>query len=401
MQPYHKCLLLVFLILGYASASAQWHDNAWSGKTESYIPYDTAYWPVKRVRIVLHVFSRDDGSGGFANVPADRDFINKIVNYSEYFYKDTEPLKIMDKETAVPYIKDTRVRYFLDTVLFHRNTDDWDASKYMLRYYADKKDSELDLDAAHQRVDFLYDKYVARNVELTRAERDSAINVFFLDVRGSYNKGMCCDMGSKKWVYVLGTYYNYTEAHDRPNNWGPGMVMAHEIGHCFGLDHPFSYSPCGELRRHGRGETNDMMDYWPRQGKAITPCQLGIIHYNLAANTNIADAVIPDWNEYHPDETIQIASGDTVYWNGSRNVLGDIEVDGGTVWVVRGRIGLPPGAGVYVKPRAKVIIDGGALVSAAKTGKWKGVKLEKGKQFLFFGKKRQASLTILNKGYVE
>lgn len=334
-------------------------------------------------------------------MPPDRDFINKIIIYMQYFYTDAETLKVHNKETGGPYLKDSRIRFVVDTVFFHQNTEDWDVSKYVLKYNAAKKDSELDLNAAESRTEKMYEKYALKNPVLNRTERDSSVNVFFLEVRGNYNKGMSYGLGSKRWLYVLGAYHNYSQPGEK-DLWNSGMVLAHELGHCFGLDHPFDGQQCSDLPRVMRGQTNDMLDYWPNEGRAVTPCQMGIIQYNLAGHSNIADAVIHDWNEYHPDETINIDTADTVYWDGSRNVLGDIVVSDGSVWIVRGKIGFPPGAGLYIKPSSKVIVDGGALVSAyPKGGKWKGVILEKRKQFLFFGKKKQASISIFHNGLVE
>jgi hypothetical protein len=366
----------------------------------NYIPDTLGYTPLKRVRLVLHIFAKADSSGNFRNLPEDRDFIQRILNHMDWYYRETEPLR--NPAPAYYHISDTRIRPVVDTIIWHYDDDAWNFKKYVTYYEAKTKDSTgYSLSAVSSRCEQLYQKFVRDDKTLSSKIRDSALNIFFLEVAMHQDKGMAENLGSKRWAYFTGAYYHFLDKEKAW--WCPGLLMAHEIAHTLGLSHPFDFSSCEDLPLGPKGSTNDLMDAYPNQGRALTPCQMGQMHSNLMGHMfggNIGDALIRDWCTYHPNETMTIRPGDTVVFKSPHYLWGDLVIESGATLIVKCELSMPPGSEIRVKKGGALIVDGGKIFQQC-GGKWKGIKLEARERFLgIFKRRSQAVLEITNGGAV-
>src|SRR5689334_13055508 len=67
-------------------------NNYVCNNTENYIPRQPQFLPIKKIRLVLHIFAKADGSGNLQNTPEHKEFIGRIMNHLNWFYRETEPL---------------------------------------------------------------------------------------------------------------------------------------------------------------------------------------------------------------------------------------------------------------------------------------------------------------------
>lgn len=367
----------------------------------NHVPDTLGYTPLKRVRLVLHIFAKADSSGNFRDTPEDREFIQQVVNHANWPYTDPEPMKNPAPEYY--FMQQPRILLVMDTLLFHYDDDAWNFRKYVTYFEKKTGDSTgYSFFAVRSRCNELHKKYVQENELLSPRHRDSALHVFFLECGPHRGKGMAEGLGSKKWAYLAGAWQLYLE--DKIH-WVPGMVMGHEIGHSLGLSHPYDYSGCDDLPMSERGATNNFMDTYPNAGRGVTPCQLGQMHKNLLepmmAGSDIHHTLIKDWCRYHPDATMTIRAGDTVYWDSPHYLWGDLVVESGATLVVRCELSMPPGARIRVRENGALILDRGIITQNC-VGTWAGVELQsREKLFGIFRRKSLALFEIRNGGRVE
>lgn len=368
---------------------------------ESYIPYNAAYFPMRRVRIALHIFSKDDGSGNLPDNAAAREYINRVINHCNWSYADIEKPRPASQDSAYVLIRDSRIRFILDTVYYHYDTDAWDFAKYTNQANTRTKDTFFNEGAAFSRCEDLYRKYVTEAPGLSGRRKDSTLHVFFLENDKFKGKGMADRLYTNRWVYLSGTYYNYSHDPKNPNHWSSGELLAHELGHALGLHHPFDFAGIADLPSTYRGQSNNVMDYWPSQGRALTPLQLGMLHLGLSGREGkVMKVVIPDWRTYRPDSVVFIPAGDTVHWTGDKFFCCDIVIEPGAVLILKSNLTLPAGAQVRVRKNGTLIVDGG-LITTDGDQPWAGVRLVKPKRFLFFGGRSLSSLEFRNGGRLE
>lgn len=348
--------------------------------------------PIKRVRLVIHIFQKDDGSGNIPDDSNGRSFLTSIYNHFSWFYIQPDTMKPHPADKPYTPVPDTRIRFVIDTILFHRNTDDWNFRHYTGYYNEAKKDTLFSESAAWDRSDYLYKKYVTNNGDLPVRMRDSALHLFFLEAASFQNRGMSAGLYTCKWVYFVGAYFDMQ--HGR-NHWDPGYTMAHEMGHAMGLTHPFDGgNVCTDLPYTPRGKTNNVMDGWPGGGRGWTPQQVALVHYSLSGGEgNMHNALIRDWDTYHPDSAMHILNGDSIVWNCRQFLVGDLVLDKVSSLTINCTVNMPPGAAIMIKPGARLTVNGQVTTDGNYT--WQGVKIESAKRFLFFGKEHRGKM-ILN-----
>lgn len=161
--------------------------------------------------------------------------------------------------------------------------------------------------------------------------------------------------------------------------WGNAQLLAHELGHCLGLNHTFptpqfndmpALDPQGWDCTNSTNLSNNIMGYNACR-RYLSPLQIAFIRKNLTSDPQRL-AYVEDCYNYNPNHSVII--NDDVIWNNREIVGGDIIINPGNTLTIKCSVYLSPGSKVIVKAGAKLIIDGGRLTNS--TGNfWKGIEV--------------------------
>ena len=115
------------------------------------------------------------------------------------------------------------------------------------------------------------------------------------------------------------------------------------------------------------------MDYnnWKN---AYTPCQIGKICQNFYNDRGSRIYLVPQWCSYDSSKSITIHSGESIEWNGSMDVYGDLIVENNATLTVRCTLSIPPGGKIILHPKATLILDG-CIVTSRCTGSFDGIEI--------------------------
>jgi hypothetical protein len=110
-----------FFMIRFIVLSIFWSSFVYSQKVdwENFVPSDTRFYPVARLKIVIHVLQKSDGSNNFQDTEEHKEAILKIFFHAHSLFSNLKPLKIGQSQ----YIPDSRIRlvFSKDEIYFHQN----------------------------------------------------------------------------------------------------------------------------------------------------------------------------------------------------------------------------------------------------------------------------------------
>ncbi len=314
---------------------------------------------IRQLRISYHIFNDD---GGYGNFQADSaEHIKFFSELTEWINRRMLNLDTLRPAMPSPYIKSIDTRLVVDTILFHNDSYAWNCS--------DSLDSE-----------YMRTVYVDKNEWMNYQEKHQTLPIFLGD---NYHivGGHVSDIGSKRLIAMRGIYSMYQNIGFEKTIYEVGRNIFHEIGHALGLNHNFqggaSGEQCDQCEDNGcpqEGTSNNLMDYWPSYGGALSACQLEIINTHLNGQLgSIGDIVINDSCYSLPiSDPVFISNHlqiqDTLYQRQ------DWIIEDGGVLEVSGILSVSHGLKIQIMPGGQLILNGGILTNLC-GDLWQGIEI--------------------------
>lgn len=235
-------------------------------------------------------------------------------------------------------------------------------------------------------------------------QKDSVLNVFVqAHHKDSINsKTYKADISGISLGSAVKIFGKWSE---RPSYWDYRGVLNHEVGHSLGLSHSWGGNDgCDDTPPHpncwNRTDTppcdslysNNMMDYnlhWI----ALTPCQIGKTLMGMTRENSVQRNFLePRWCVFDSSQTIIIR--DSVRWEGSADLYGNVIVEAGATLEVACRVHLPAKATIRLKPGAKLVVMQYGRLHNACGSQWGGIIIES-------FKKQRGQVMLIEGGRIE
>ena len=345
--------------------------NLWS----SYLPDSVhpEFTPMRYVRINIHVMQDANGGNNFQEGQGKKWIKEMVANANQRLEQNQKMFLPHGNTTPVLPVP---FRWVLagdpknpndDGIYFHR-----DDSLFCMN----KK-------ARGKQLNSIYD---LRQYTVYGTQKDSVINIFLIEhcpdsAKSPTYKASNDGIGAGNWAKLVGGYrlwqrFRIGEKGDtlRFSTWDAAGLLNHELGHCLGLAHTWNQDDgCDDTPENPgcwnfnepsgcQDVSNNVMDYNAYKN-AFTPCQISKMDQHFYDDRSSRKYLVPQWCDYDSSKAITIHSGETIEWNGSRDVYGDLIVENKATLTVHCTLSIPPGGKIILYPKATLILDGSIVTS--------------------------------------
>ena len=101
---------------------------------ESYIPFDTCKFsshPILEIKVWVHVLQQSMETP--KNITRDSShFIDEQFQWINKIYSNLKPPSRKNSNNETPYIKDSRIRFLVDTISYHVDSNGWERMEIIM-----------------------------------------------------------------------------------------------------------------------------------------------------------------------------------------------------------------------------------------------------------------------------
>ncbi|GHT19347.1 hypothetical protein FACS189429_6940 [Bacteroidia bacterium] len=305
-----------------------------------YIPTNNS--EILTIRVNLHIMQEDDGSGNFPQTQETEQYLADLITGVNFMYANIHPPE-WNGETNDPYIRNSKIRFRIDGIYFHRNS----AVCHLKPY--DESASE----------DVYFQQY-AVNI-------NHSLNVFFANYiynNGEYawgGNGFGLNGEARNCVGLYGSSLHTDDFQGLVN------MIAHEFGHSLGLKHTQkpdelsdTYPETTQVPCNYHTDvncSNNLMG--PASGATnkgyLSPLQVGKMRKLLTVGwrSKMVDNCLLN------EPKVTVTNNQT--WNLPHRFSSDVEIANGAVVTMQCKTYLPQQKKFIVNENSKLIIDGGSV----------------------------------------